>query len=86
MQTEFDYNNDLYDEGTSINQHLLTEESMCPRTPFAGSSRATKPTSLLSLSKQFPTLVSPKANLNTARSDRSSKSKGLTLVSADKKI
>ncbi len=58
---------------------------MCPRTPFAGSSRA-KPTSLLSLSKQFPSLVSPKASLNTARSDRSSKSKGLTLVSADKKI
>lgn len=58
---------------------------MCPRTPFAGSSRA-KPTSLLSLSKQFPSLISPKANLNTARSDRSSKSKGLTLVSADKKI
>lgn len=86
LQTEFDYDNESCDEGTSaFNPHTKTEENWCSKTPFPSTTRA-KPTNLLSLSKQYPTIVSPKTNLNSARSERSSKSKGLTLVSAEKKM
>lgn len=36
----------------------------------------------LSLSKQLPYVVSSRSKLNTARSDKSGKAKGITLVSA----
>lgn len=60
---------------------MRTEGNWSEHTPVSSMSKIRKG-NLLSLSKQFPQPITPlNFNLNSARSNRSSRSKGLTLVS-----